>query len=176
MQQIIFLNSEQDIQKIEGLQLPNLKELFLHRNNISRIEGLEGAPRIRRLWLFQNNITSITGLHAVPELEECWLQGNKITSLQGIEISTSILSLAVAGNNISDFNDLHRLSSLTKLSALSLQDVHFGRCPIVDDSGYKNFCICYFPQLMYLDGVRVNAEQQKAANTALTNDVSMRQY
>ncbi len=92
------------------------------------------------------------GLNALPELEECWLQGNKIYSLLGIETCQSVTSLAIAGNKISDFDELYRAASLARLSSLSLQDVHFGRCPIVDDGAYKNFCLCYIPQLNYLDG------------------------
>ena len=148
---------------MENLDLPNLKELFLHRNQISHIEGLENCARLRRLWLFQNNISAVSGLHALPELEECWLQGNRIACLHGIENCGTLVSLALGGNLISDYSELHRLSALNNLSSLALQDVHFGRCPIVDDTGYRNFCVCYLPQLMVLDGVHLTPDHQKVA-------------
>jgi hypothetical protein len=154
---------DQDIKKMENLNLPNLKELFLHRNQISVIEGLEQCPRLRRLWLFQNDITAVGGLHALPELEECWLQGNRIASLHGLEASATLVSLALGGNAISEYTELHRLAGLAGLTTLSLQDVHFGRCPIVDDPGYRNFCVCYLPQISYLDGVLLNPDHQKVA-------------
>jgi Leucine-rich repeat (LRR) protein len=157
---------------MENLTLPNLRELFLHRNRIEAIEGLQQCPKLRRLWLFQNNISSIMGLNALPELEECWIQGNQITTLLGIETISSLVSFAVSGNKIADFNEIHRLAGLNKLSALSLSDVHFGRCPIADDPAYKKFCICYLPQLSYLDGVQVTQDQQRMALSALSMEVS----
>ena len=74
---------DQDITKMENLLLPNLKTLYLHRNHIEKMEGLDGCPRLKKLWLFQNNISKIEGLHAVPELKECWLQSNRIESCKG---------------------------------------------------------------------------------------------
>ena len=32
----------QGLKKMEGLRLPGLKELYLHQNKISKIEGLDG--------------------------------------------------------------------------------------------------------------------------------------
>lgn len=172
-----FNSYQQDIKKIENLLLPNLKELFLHRNQISQIEGLEHCPRLRRLWLFQNEIVNISGLQALPELEECWLQGNRIASLLGIESSGTLMSLALGGNMISDYSELHRLQGLGNLTSLALQDVHFGRCPIVDDSGYRNFCVCYMPQISFLDGIQLSSDHQKLACLShLTEVAFQRRY
>ena len=44
---------DQNITKIENLNLPNLTELLLYRNKIREIENLQFCPRIRKLWLFQ---------------------------------------------------------------------------------------------------------------------------
>jgi hypothetical protein len=41
----------QGLKAIEGLDLPNLKELFLHQNAIRKIENLEGSVRIRMMMM-----------------------------------------------------------------------------------------------------------------------------
>jgi Leucine-rich repeat (LRR) protein len=81
---------DQNIREMRNMQLPHLRELFLHRNKITEIDRLDGCPRLRKLWLFQTKITSIFGLHACPELQECWLQSNNIESLHGIESATEV--------------------------------------------------------------------------------------
>ena len=45
--------SDQLISKMENLNLPNLRELYLHRNKISEIENLQFCPKLRKLWIFQ---------------------------------------------------------------------------------------------------------------------------
>ena len=65
---------DQDISRMDYLELPALRELFLHRNKIIEVADLGGCPRLKRLWLFQNRIAKIHGLYSVPQLEECWLQ------------------------------------------------------------------------------------------------------
>lgn len=125
---------------MENLLLPNLKELFLHRNSISKIENLSGCPRLKKLWLCQNKITNISGLYDVPALEELWLQSNLIQSLSGIENCMSLRSLSVAGNKINSFREITKLSNLRNLAILFIQDIHFGRCPITDDIG-KTPCL-----------------------------------
>jgi hypothetical protein len=73
---------------------------------------------------------------------------------------------------ISDYAELHRLVALPSLAALALQDVHFGRCPIVDDPEYRNFCVCYLPQLAFLDGVELTSDHQKLAFLSHASEVS----
>lgn len=158
---------------MENLDLPNLRELFLHRNEIMRIGNLSGCPRLRRLWLFQNKITSINGLHAVPELMECWLQGNDISKLGGFEHSSNLVSLGLAGNPISDFNEVKKLTECPKLSDLSFNDIHFGRSFICDEIGYKEYMLLHFRKLKLLDGVKVSKEKQLAAEDAYYAQVIM---
>ena len=51
--------TEQNIQRIEGLVLPNLRELYLQNNEISVLEGFENCPKLQRLWVFSNNIAKV---------------------------------------------------------------------------------------------------------------------
>lgn len=163
---------DQSISKMENLGLPVLEELFLHRNSITQIEGLNGCPRLKRLWLFQNKITHVSGLHSVPDLEECWLQGNEISSLRGFETNERLSVLFLAGNPINDFTELKLLSNVHSLKELSLHDIHFGKCPIVDNAGYKDFILCYIRQVQMIDGIVVTKEKQIAADDSYATEVS----
>lgn len=91
---------DQNITRIENLDLPNLKELYLHRNEITKMDGLNGCPRLKKLWLFQNNITAIEDLHSVPELQECWIQSNKISKLDDLDHCNQLAFLGLAGMSI----------------------------------------------------------------------------
>lgn len=155
--------SDQNIRVMENLDLPQLRELYLHRNSITKIESLSGCPRLRKLWIFQNKISSIVSLHTVPELQECWLQSNQISSLQGIEYCLQLKNLALAGNPIDSFKELKRLTPLTNLRDLALSDIHFGRSLLADEQGYKEFILVNLRQVEILDGVRVTKEHQKTA-------------
>jgi Leucine-rich repeat (LRR) protein len=66
--------AEQCITQIQGLDLPNLRSLYLQNNKISKIQGLEECPRLQRLWLFGNQIQTIENIHCCPDLRELWLQ------------------------------------------------------------------------------------------------------
>jgi Leucine-rich repeat (LRR) protein len=163
---------DQQIKKIENLELPLLQELLLHRNDISVLCNLEQCPRLRKLWLFQNKITSIKGgLSGLTDLEECWLQGNTITSLAGIERCKNLKDLSLAGNPISEFSELKRLDSLPYLESLSLSDIHFGQCTVAMAPGYREFVICFLAQVKTLDGVLINKNDLAAATLAYNNQV-----
>mgnify|MGYP000262303209 CR=1 FL=1 len=158
---------------MDNLTLPNLRELFLHRNAITKMGNLGGCPRLLKLWLFQNQIEAVSGLHAVPELEECWIQANPITKLQGFETLTQLYSLGLAGTQIADFKELKRLSSCTGLRSLSLSDIHFGRCPIADEAGYQEFVVLHLPQVTILDGIAISRETQISAEDLYFTQVSL---
>ena len=50
---------DQNIIKMENLELPQLIELFLHRNQIEIIEGLDQCKNLKKLWLNQNHIRPV---------------------------------------------------------------------------------------------------------------------
>lgn len=167
---------DQSITKMENLNLPQLEELFLHRNLITRISGLNGCPRLKKLWLFQNKISAVEGLHSVPELQECWLQANNISQLTGLDTNSELSSLCVAGNPITEFSELKRLTFLPQLKELTMHDIHFGRCPIVDDPGYKSFILCYLRQVQILDGIAITQEKQSTAEESYAHEVKMMSF
>ena len=85
----------QSLTKMEGLDLPNLRFLYLQQNRIEKIEGLERlclfclcvamqnrvltfviirCPKLQKLWLFENQISKLENLSCCSDLRELWLQ------------------------------------------------------------------------------------------------------
>lgn len=145
--------------------------MFLHRNQIRRISNLSGCPRIRKLWLFQNQIDDISGLLSLPELEDCWLQSNQITSLQGVEYCINLKVLGLAGNPISNMQEIKRLTNCAKLIDISFSDIHFGRCPLSEEKGFREYVLLQLKQLKILDGVKITSESVQSAEETYFDEV-----
>eukprot|EP00752_Nemacystus_decipiens_P001844 g1778.t1 len=146
---------DQGLKKMEGLCLPGLKELYLHQNKISKIEGLDGCPSLRRLWLFSNRIAMMEGLHHCGALRELWLHDNRISVVAGMQSLVHLQHLGLAGNPIVGVRHLSGLRGLPSLMELTLDDIHFGTCPVVTKEGYRHFVMCCLRQVRRLDGLEV---------------------
>jgi Leucine-rich repeat (LRR) protein len=146
---------ENELTRIEGLYLPNLRELYLQSNQICRIEGLDGCPKLQRLWLTDNRVVKLENLHALGDLRELWLQGNRISRIQNLEPLANLESLHLANNRIADFKDLHRLAHLPNLRELSLVDADHGSNPVVRAEGYRQFVLCTLKTVRVLDAEAV---------------------
>eukprot|EP00494_Astrolonche_serrata_P011488 UN11573 len=56
--------STNQIEKISALKLPNLKILSLSRNNIRRLQNLDGLENLQELWLSYNHIDRLDGIES----------------------------------------------------------------------------------------------------------------
>ncbi|CAN0008465.1 unnamed protein product, partial [Sphacelaria rigidula] len=70
-------------------------------------------------------------------------------------------NLGLAGNPIAGLRHLSGLRDLPALAELTLDDVHFGACPVVFTEGYRDFVMCFLRQVRRLDGLEV-AEADRA--------------
>ncbi len=162
---------DQNITTMENLDLPQLRELYLHRNQITKISGLHGCPQLTKLWLCQNEINDIANLNEVPELEECWLQANQIQSLNGLQYCSQLKILMLAGNPISELKEVQKLISCPRIQEVSFSDIHFGRCPIMDEEGFREYLILQFKSIRIIDGVRVSKDMQMTAEELYYQEV-----
>ena len=156
---------------MENLDLPMLRELYLHRNDITEIRGLSSCPRLKKLWLFQNKLTRISGLHSLPELQECWLQANQISQLDGFEHNQAIETIGLAGNPIMDVDQIRKLCACPNLHDISFSDIHFGRSPVADNAGYKEFVVLHLRQVRIIDGIKLSQSGQVGAEDAYFSHV-----
>jgi hypothetical protein len=53
-----------------------------------------------------------------------------------------------------------------------MSDIHFGRCPIADEAGYKEFIVLHLPQVTTLDGISITKETQLSAEDLFYSQVT----
>jgi len=95
--------------------LPNLKELNLSYNQISKIQNLDNLSSLSKLELQTNKLTSTKWLQKLSSLKELNLWYNEILDIKSLSNMTNILDLQLQHNQISDISDLSNLSNLESL-------------------------------------------------------------
>jgi len=68
----------------ELYQLPHLRRLTLHNNQLTTPQGLPNLPQLKALHLGHNQLTTLQHLPKLPKLQQIWLDGNQLTTLQGL--------------------------------------------------------------------------------------------
>jgi hypothetical protein len=159
------------ISKISGLQtLKKLERLFLYGNRITKIENLPAtfAGTLKTLWLCDNAIQKVENLAHLTELRELNLARNALTRCGGVLLANKkLVSLNVAANEIGTFRELKKFGRLINLKELTLQDPHYGKCPVTQLSNYVTLALCAVPKVCVLDTTPVT-EETKALAAATT--------
>lgn len=108
--------SRNEIEEISGLELlKNLKVLYLHRNQISEIQGLEKLIGLDELYLHSNQISKIKGLERLTALTILDLSFNQISTIEGLDNLINLKKLYLNSNQISEIGGLEKLSNLNLL-------------------------------------------------------------
>lgn len=94
---VLYLHNNQ-IRRIENLgHLRNLTSLYLQRNRIKKIENLDSLTRLKKLFLGYNEILVVEGLHNLENLEELHIQKQNIEDGDSLCFDPrSILSISVS--------------------------------------------------------------------------------
>lgn len=151
-----------------------LKSLWLGKNKIEKIAGLESLAQLRQLDIQHNRLTSLgDGLLHLANLEELYLAWNAIDSLQGLPVPSSLNTVDLSKNNIvslegvehqptleelwlsysqvTTFESLAPLQRLSQLSCLYLE-----HSPLAKDYEYRKVVTRMLPSLQQLDATAVN--------------------
>lgn len=92
-----------------------LEELWLGKNKITKIQGLDTLTKLQRLSLQSNRIVTLgNGLRPLVSLEELYLSHQGITHIEGLEGLSKLNTLDLSSNRISSLkgipvNDLPEL-------------------------------------------------------------------
>ncbi|PLW15181.1 hypothetical protein PCANC_12841, partial [Puccinia coronata f. sp. avenae] len=98
--------------------LTNLTELWLGRNKISKLEGLDSLVNLRSLSIQSNRIVKLEGLENLVKLEELYISHNGLTSIgEGLSANKKLRVLDVGANEINDMSGIEGLSELEELWA-----------------------------------------------------------
>ena len=104
------------INEIDSLvNIPNLKELVLDKNEITEIKGLESLKNLELLVLEGNQIKEIKGLENLKELKHLNLSSNQISEIKGLENLRNLRKLHLENNRIRDIKGLETLTNLEVL-------------------------------------------------------------
>ncbi|DAZ99913.1 TPA: hypothetical protein N0F65_011836 [Lagenidium giganteum] len=159
--------ANQAITTMEGLDLPNLRQLYLQQNRIDRIEGLSSCRKLQKLWLYGNRISLVENLSCCSDLRELWLQDNQIRSLDsngsGLDDLVNLHALHLAKNRIRNIDEFQHFRKLVNLRVLTFSDEHFGSNPIVNHPDYRSFAVAALRQLVKLDGRAIESAERTLA-------------
>jgi Leucine-rich repeat (LRR) protein len=95
--------------------LTALEELWLGKNKITEIKGLDTLTNLKILSIQSNRLTSITGLSNCTQLEELHISHNALTEVSGLENNVNLKVIDISSNpieHLSGFSHLNRLQEL----------------------------------------------------------------
>ncbi|GAA6230706.1 leucine-rich repeat-containing protein 23 isoform X1 [Lates japonicus] len=147
------------IKRVTGLQsgcFANLVSLELRGNHLNTTDGIN-LPNLRRLYLAQNVIKHLVGLERLERLTTLHLRDNQLDTLEGLSPNMKCLQyLNVRGNAILDENALRWLALVSKtLRALVISDN-----PLVETTDYRLSVLILVPQLERIDKDPVSPEER----------------
>ncbi|CAN0136489.1 unnamed protein product, partial [Hapterophycus canaliculatus] len=126
-----------------------LRCLYLERNLISTIKGLEGLENLVQLDMSQNCIETAAGLSCLPVLHTLNLSKNALqdaTSVLPLSECPSLTNLDVAANKLAGPGVLDVLSSMKGLVSLSLS----GNPVLAETAHFRKTVITASPKLRWV--------------------------
>jgi len=138
------------------------ERLALSTNCIDRMIALPGMAKLKILSLGRNNIKKIEHVEGnAATLEELWLSYNQITSLDGVSGCTNLTTLYLSNNNIKNWAELDKLADMP-----NLRDVLLIGNPIYDEFTKELArveVLKHLPNLVKLDGDMVKPSEREMA-------------
>nr|XP_043624801.1 protein phosphatase 1 regulatory inhibitor subunit PPP1R7 homolog [Erigeron canadensis] len=142
--------SKNEVAKIEEIEhFSELQILELGSNRLRVMENMQNLTKLQELWLGRNRIKSINlcGLRCIKKLS---LQSNRLTSMKGLEECTALEEVYLSHNGIAKMEGLSRLANLRVLDVSSnklaaIEDIEKLTC--LEDLWFND------NQLASLDGI-----------------------
>merc|ERR1712166_462782 len=142
-------------------------------NAIEKIQAVSGMDKLEILSLGRNQIKKIEGLDGVVDtLQELWISYNIIEKLNGVEKLKNLKVLWMSNNKVKDWAEIEKLKELPELEDLLMvgNPIYLDNMvPKEPDITIREFdwrteVIKRLPNLKVLDGKDVtDAEQERAA-------------
>ena len=111
------------LQKLDAnlQQLQQVEKLSMSTNTIDKISNLNGLTHLRILSIGRNNLKKIEGLDGVADtLEELWISYNQIEKCSGMEQLKKLKVFYCANNRIKAWDSLAVLKDLPLLEEINL--------------------------------------------------------
>jgi protein phosphatase 1 regulatory subunit 7 len=94
-----------------------MEELWLGKNKLTEIKGLDTLTNLKILSIQSNRLTSISGLSNLANLEQLHISHNLLTDLSGLENNTKLEVIDISSNPIEHLSGLKQLTHLEELWA-----------------------------------------------------------
>lgn len=119
LENLVKLNlSYNQIEQVVSLwELPHLRELLLHKNEIESTQWFPDFPALERLSLAYNNLKEVTDIDHLVNLVTLELQHNNISTILWVENMKKLEQLRVEFNALQELNFIEELENLQLISA-----------------------------------------------------------
>ncbi|XP_065072192.1 leucine-rich repeat-containing protein 72-like [Rhopilema esculentum] len=136
----------------------DVEELYLGKSNIEEAPNFAKFKNLKRLWLNKNQLYRLQGLECNYHLTELYLENNMLTEINGsIQQLTCLQILLLHGNQLQFLTDvIHELRYMQSLKTLNL----FGN-PLAQEYGYRTYTIFSIPSLQLLDRKAISGEERQ---------------
>ncbi|KAJ1558680.1 Leucine-rich repeat-containing protein 23 [Nowakowskiella sp. JEL0078] len=135
-----------------------LIHLEIRGNKLSTLESIN-SPKLQRLYLGKNNISKINGLDDKPTLTTLHLRDNKIETLDGFsDALKSLAYLNFRGNSVEKLEEVAKLVCLPNLKVLVLLEN-----PIDEIPNYRLEVIFILKKLERLDKEPISEDEREEA-------------
>uniref|UniRef100_S4RKD9 Leucine rich repeat containing 9 n=1 Tax=Petromyzon marinus TaxID=7757 RepID=S4RKD9_PETMA len=145
-------------------RLTGLRTLYLQGNEISRVEGLEGAAALRELVLDANRVRSLgeSSFLGQGSLVELHLRDNRLRQLSNLHPLCRLQRLYLDNNKLQDMSELEKLNQLPSLTEITLTGN-----PLARRCLHRPVLVLQTPRLLLVDGLPVSQEERVRAETQL---------
>lgn len=109
------------IDKLTGIPVASLKELYVSNNNLENLSGLSEAKTLEILDVSHNYLMNAEELSALTALVQLDMRGNGLTNIAGLKNLLNLKELYLGQNGIVD-KDLDYVAGMSKLEKLDLSD------------------------------------------------------
>ncbi|XP_055021825.1 leucine-rich repeat-containing protein 23 isoform X2 [Boleophthalmus pectinirostris] len=141
----------------------NLTTLELRGNQMETTEGIN-LPNLRHLYMAKNVIKHLGGMEKLERLQTLHLRDNQIKTLDGLNFNMTCLQyLNVRGNKVEDENAIQSLRHISK----SLQILVLSENPVVESTEYRINIVMLLPNLERLDKDLVTSDERVEAKEKL---------
>ena len=137
------------IEKIEGIdKLKNLVRLDVQSNRLTSVESLPSLPNVEELYLSHNAIKSMDGVQRLPKLQTCDMSSNRISSFEQVDKLVYLEEFWMNNNPIESFDEVERIA---KANLKHLKTIYLQHSPIAEEFAYRKRVAKLLPQLKQLD-------------------------
>jgi Leucine-rich repeat (LRR) protein len=141
------------IEVIGGLEsLSKLEQLDIQNNRLTAIgDGLNELLNLQELYLACNHITDISTFPHLPNIRVIDLSTNAVETVEGFERNISLEEFWLSSSALATYESVQPLTKLPRLTCLYLE-----HSPIAKDFEYRKILTRSIPTLEQLDATEVN--------------------